>query len=260
MPLSSRDGLVCSLDELGLLNPSQRADFQRDLLPRFAEPKALAGEILRRGWLTSYQVNVLLQGRAAELVLGAYLIQERLGNVRTVATRLARGRQLLRDRLARREVLFSTAALAVVLARDIWPSPAFLVAAQAISQFRGSGLGTVAVKAQALSQGMMKTLFVAKVSKLAAVAAGLILGVMASFYLASRVTLLQASSALRSFDPCFHGSRSRAAAPAMTMTSAFMFRSLFSWITLSGWAEAARAAVEPWVSILVFMDHALGHG
>jgi serine/threonine protein kinase len=35
--------------------------------------------LLHRGWLTAYQANLLLQGRGSELVLGSYLLQERLG-------------------------------------------------------------------------------------------------------------------------------------------------------------------------------------
>ncbi len=43
------------------------------------EPRALARELLGRGWLTAFQVNQLLQGRGAELALGPYVLLERLG-------------------------------------------------------------------------------------------------------------------------------------------------------------------------------------
>ena len=43
------------------------------------DAKALAGELMKRGWLTAYQANQLLQGRGEELVLGPYLLLERLG-------------------------------------------------------------------------------------------------------------------------------------------------------------------------------------
>ncbi len=39
----------------------------------------LARELLRRGWLTAYQVNQLFAGRGPELVLGGYVLLERLG-------------------------------------------------------------------------------------------------------------------------------------------------------------------------------------
>jgi len=43
------------------------------------DPRALARELLGRGWLTAFQVNQLLQGRGAELALGPYVLLERLG-------------------------------------------------------------------------------------------------------------------------------------------------------------------------------------
>ena len=62
---------------LGLpqLNELRRADAQR----QFADSRALAKELLARNWLTPYQVNQLLQGRGGNLVLGSYLLLERLG-------------------------------------------------------------------------------------------------------------------------------------------------------------------------------------
>jgi WD40 repeat protein/tRNA A-37 threonylcarbamoyl transferase component Bud32 len=46
---------------------------------RFPEPRALAKELLRRAWLTPYQANQLLQGKGPELLLGSYVLLERLG-------------------------------------------------------------------------------------------------------------------------------------------------------------------------------------
>src|SRR5581483_8026554 len=42
-------------------------------------PQALGRELLQRGWLTPYQANLLLQGRGSDLVLGSYVLLERLG-------------------------------------------------------------------------------------------------------------------------------------------------------------------------------------
>jgi eukaryotic-like serine/threonine-protein kinase len=50
-----------------------------DLQGHFADPHALARFCVQRGWLTDYQVDLLLQGRHQELSLGAYLILSRLG-------------------------------------------------------------------------------------------------------------------------------------------------------------------------------------
>jgi serine/threonine-protein kinase len=49
------------------------------LLPRLPDAKAIAGELVWRGWLTPYQANQLLHGRGRELVLGSYVLLERLG-------------------------------------------------------------------------------------------------------------------------------------------------------------------------------------
>ena len=44
-----------------------------------ADARKLAGELIRRGWLTPFQVNQVLQGRGQGLILGPYLLLERLG-------------------------------------------------------------------------------------------------------------------------------------------------------------------------------------
>ena len=45
----------------------------------FPDPKSLAKELIQRGWLTPYQANQLLTGKGHELVLGSYILLERLG-------------------------------------------------------------------------------------------------------------------------------------------------------------------------------------
>ena len=49
------------------------------LSPRLREPPALTKELKRRGWLTDYQVDHILQGRVRELRVGHYRIRDRLG-------------------------------------------------------------------------------------------------------------------------------------------------------------------------------------
>jgi tRNA A-37 threonylcarbamoyl transferase component Bud32 len=71
--------LVDALRQSRLLEPARLEEVARTLQPRFPDPQALAGELIRRGWLTSYQADQLLQGRGQELVLGPYLFLERLG-------------------------------------------------------------------------------------------------------------------------------------------------------------------------------------
>ncbi|MBM4070701.1 MAG: hypothetical protein FJ271_17365 [Planctomycetes bacterium] len=62
-----------------LLEPSQLAEVEVQLVPRFREAKGLARELAQRGWLTPFQVNELILGRGQQLTLGAYVLQERLG-------------------------------------------------------------------------------------------------------------------------------------------------------------------------------------
>lgn len=61
-----------------LLEPDQFVELDA-LLQRTSDPRELAREMIRRGWLTPYQVNQLILGRARELTLGKYILVERLG-------------------------------------------------------------------------------------------------------------------------------------------------------------------------------------
>jgi serine/threonine protein kinase len=52
---------------------------QLEQINRAAEPRAIAKDLLTRGWLTPFQANSLFQERGAELLLGEYVLLERLG-------------------------------------------------------------------------------------------------------------------------------------------------------------------------------------
>jgi serine/threonine-protein kinase len=73
------DGLLSVIREIRLLRSDQVA--QLDPLPAHLEgdPKELAKDLVRRGWLTTFQVRELWHGRAAGLVLGPYKLLELLG-------------------------------------------------------------------------------------------------------------------------------------------------------------------------------------
>jgi serine/threonine-protein kinase len=77
--LASVVALVEEIERGRLLPPAQLAELRGGLRAQFAEPRTLARELVSRGWLTHYQVNELLLGRGASLVLGQYVILERLG-------------------------------------------------------------------------------------------------------------------------------------------------------------------------------------
>jgi WD40 repeat protein/serine/threonine protein kinase len=78
MPIASVANLVVALRQSRLLSPAQIDEVVRDLQARFQEPKSLARELLQRGWLTAFQINQLFQGSAQDLVLGQYVLLERL--------------------------------------------------------------------------------------------------------------------------------------------------------------------------------------
>jgi uncharacterized Zn finger protein (UPF0148 family) len=72
-------GLVAALREHRILDPAQMEEVAGTLQARYPDPHALARELVQRGWLTAYQAEQLLQGRGSELVLGEYLLLDRLG-------------------------------------------------------------------------------------------------------------------------------------------------------------------------------------
>src|SRR5260370_40249931 len=79
MAIQTADALAQIILDSQLLEPAQTRELTRSLKGRFQEPKALARDLLKPGWLTTYQGNHLFQGRACDLLLGAYVIEERLG-------------------------------------------------------------------------------------------------------------------------------------------------------------------------------------
>jgi serine/threonine protein kinase len=78
MAVASVAALIEELTQGPLLTAQRRQELAR-LQASFRDPRSLAGELLRRGWLTPYQGNQLCQGRGRDLVLGPYVLQERLG-------------------------------------------------------------------------------------------------------------------------------------------------------------------------------------
>jgi WD40 repeat protein/serine/threonine protein kinase len=79
MAIHSNDAFVDAIQKARLLEQGQLDELIEGLQERFPEPRALARHLLQQGWVTPYQVNQLLQGKGQELLLGQYLITERLG-------------------------------------------------------------------------------------------------------------------------------------------------------------------------------------
>ncbi len=79
--MNSVNSLVRAVRACRALDADQLDELERKVAPRFpSDPHGLAGELLQRRWLTPFQVDRLLTGRGAELLLGgSYVLLERLG-------------------------------------------------------------------------------------------------------------------------------------------------------------------------------------
>ena len=78
MTIESAPALLLALRECHLLDAAQQ-EAAAALPQQFVQPKALARELLQRGWVTPYQINNIFLGRRSDLVLGSYVLLERLG-------------------------------------------------------------------------------------------------------------------------------------------------------------------------------------
>ena len=73
--------LVDALRQFKLLTPAQLQELET-LPSASAAPEMLAQELMQRTWLTPYQANLLLQAKGEQLLLGSYVLLERLGETR----------------------------------------------------------------------------------------------------------------------------------------------------------------------------------
>jgi serine/threonine protein kinase len=92
--------LLEDLKQSGLLGPKELADLSHQ---GATEPSSLARELMQRGWLTPYQVNQLLQGEGANLVLGPYQLLQHLGE--GGAGQVFKARHVKMDRLVALKII-----------------------------------------------------------------------------------------------------------------------------------------------------------
>ncbi len=78
MSYATAADLLADLRALHLLEPGSIQEAAR-LEDEFAEPRKLALALVERQWLTLFQANMLLEGRATELVVGSYVLLARIG-------------------------------------------------------------------------------------------------------------------------------------------------------------------------------------
>src|SRR6185437_2590166 len=94
------------LDELEkhqLLSPAQLKEIRNLPDDIGTDAKRLAAELMRRDWLSPFQVNQLFQGRSASLRLGPYLLLKRIG--KGGMGEVFKARHTLMDRLVALKVI-----------------------------------------------------------------------------------------------------------------------------------------------------------
>ncbi len=78
MAVACVNDFIEALSQSQILEPEQHRELP-GLQVRFQEPRPLATELVRRGWLTAFQAQMLLQARGSHLLLGQYVLLDRLG-------------------------------------------------------------------------------------------------------------------------------------------------------------------------------------
>lgn len=78
-PIASVPALLEALRQHRLLETNQLDELLRKLANKSLDVRTVAQRLIEQGWLTAYQVNQLLQGRGQQLLLGSYILLERLG-------------------------------------------------------------------------------------------------------------------------------------------------------------------------------------
>ena len=79
MSVVSSGALIDLLRLHRLLPPPQLAELPHLVHGRCGEARAFAKFLVQKGWLTVYQINEILAGRAHDLIIGPYQLLERLG-------------------------------------------------------------------------------------------------------------------------------------------------------------------------------------
>jgi serine/threonine-protein kinase len=79
MAANSKLLLLDQLRASGLLQPAQLEELAGLPEAQNPDPRALARQVLQRGWLTCFQLTQAAQGRGKELHVGPYVLLDRLG-------------------------------------------------------------------------------------------------------------------------------------------------------------------------------------
>ncbi len=79
MPANAKPLFLDQLKESQLLEPAQLDELAKLPEAKDADPRRLAKQVFQRGWLTKYQINQVVAGKAKDLFVGQYVLLERLG-------------------------------------------------------------------------------------------------------------------------------------------------------------------------------------
>src|SRR5262245_29704838 len=114
MTLATVASLIDAIQQHRLLEPVQ-LDQLPALQAGLTDPRALAKLLMERNWLTPYQVNQVLGGKAQDLLMGSYVLLQRVGEGGTgqvFKARHQRMRRVVALKLIRRELLTDEEVLA----------------------------------------------------------------------------------------------------------------------------------------------------
>jgi serine/threonine-protein kinase len=79
MSIASAAALLDAIRQYRLLEPHQNDQIAASDLAKQNDPKPLAKDLVKHGWLTFYQVNKIFQGQAQNLLLGGYVLLQPIG-------------------------------------------------------------------------------------------------------------------------------------------------------------------------------------
>jgi serine/threonine-protein kinase len=80
LPLLSVGGIVSQLETLPFLNVQQRRELPALIQSAGNDPAVLMRLVVECGWLTPFQADFLGRGRGTRLIVGAYVLLERIGS------------------------------------------------------------------------------------------------------------------------------------------------------------------------------------